>query len=93
MSDREDGEQDDHDLIHSPDRRRPGRIKYVHPHLIALLRSSSRDSVASLRDSETEDALIESDRADDLRPAVGVAVSAMIGVVLWVALIWVTIKL
>lgn len=76
------------------DRRRPGRVAYANPHLIALLRRSPREaplphgSEADLTGSEQEEA-----RADDLQSARGLAVSVALGVVFWAAVIWTAIRL
>lgn len=93
MADQRDDKHDEDELDQIPDRRRPGRVEYANSHLIALLRRPVSRASHPDEEDKTQDALIESDRADDLRPVVGVAVSVAIAVLLWVALIWVARKL
>lgn len=91
MVDPQDRRHDAQDIARLHDRRRPGRIEYTNPHLIALLRRSSSPAAHAaegLTQDEPED-LVERDRADDLRPAVGIAVGIPIAILLWVALIWI----
>ena len=73
-----------------PDRRRPGRVRYRNPHLIALLRVR----LGKLAEPTPIDEPIEDDRqpddrdkAGDLRPALGVGTSVLIGIALWFAII------
>jgi hypothetical protein len=65
------------------ERRRPGRLNDIHPSLIPLL----RDEAASEFELELEDI-----REDGLAPAIGVAMSAVLSSLIWMALgfpIWV----
>ena len=52
------------------ERRRPGRVKFANPHLVALLR----------RKAPTRDA---TDAPDDLGPAKGIMVAIAISAVIW----------
>ena len=74
-----------------PDRRRPQRAEFHNPHLLALLRQTGQilpDSSDTIDKSECNRA-IEAEAPDraqtDLGPAFGIAVSAVIGIVIWLA--------
>ena len=58
------------------DRRRAGRIENVSPYLIPLLRETPGADGAWDPDG----------RANDLRPATGILVSAMLGLAIWAAI-------
>lgn len=69
-----------------PDRRRPGRVQYRNPHLIALLRSGHR---APPSPDGTEPQGHEApDESDDLDPARGLAMAVVFGVILWLGVMW-----
>ena len=72
-----------------PDRRRPGRVQYRNPHLIALLRGRRGKSEPTPVDEPTEDDRQPDDRdkEGDLRPALGVSASVLIGIALWLVII------
>lgn len=73
------------------DRRRPGRIHIANPHLIALLRSTGpRAAQAAARivpEPAGPDLEIPFHIRDDLDPVRGLALSAVLGLVLWLGLI------
>lgn len=58
------------------ERRRPGRIENVSPHLIPLLRGGTE---AWPEDEERRDT--------DLAPAIGIAVSVLISALMWAVLL------
>ena len=75
------------------DRRRPGRVNFRNPWLIALLRGNFKYNTSSFvknDDASTSDELASpntdynQDPADDLRPAHGIIVSLGLGTGLWV---------
>ncbi len=61
------------------DRRRPGRFVIGNPHLIALLRAGPPD--APLPEPELQD--WAPDDSDDLAAVRGIAVSTVLGALLW----------
>ena len=65
------------------DRRRPGRLSFLNPHLIALLRARHAD--ASLPEPPPQHWV--PDDPDDLAAAQGIAVSTVLGGLLWVGAI------
>ena len=71
---------DAEDLPTRPDRRRPGRLSIVNPHLISLLRrpatALSQPDLAPLRDA--------TEAADDLGAARGILFAVALGILLWV---------
>ena len=65
------------------DRRRPGRLKDVSPHLTPLLRfRPSAEQIAAARRDPAE-----SEDDDDLRPARGIALGVLVSLAFWVALL------
>ena len=81
----------DGETIH--DRRRPGRVNFRNPWLIALLRGNFKYDASSFvknDDASTSEGLAppntdyNQDPADDLRPAHGIIVSLGLGAGLWV---------
>ena len=62
------------------DRRRPGRLAHVSPHLIPLLRAEERARLPPL-----EEVLRDTDRQLDTGP--GVVLGIGLGALLWVAII------
>jgi hypothetical protein len=66
------------DSQHS-DRRRSDRIETISPALIPLLRYGTATATYH-----------EEHHQDDLAPAIGITVSALISVLIWAVLIWVT---
>jgi hypothetical protein len=58
------------------ERRRPRRLKIVHPFLIPLLRGEAAEFELELEDI----------REDGLAPAIGVAMSVLISSLIWVVL-------
>jgi len=72
------------------DRRRPGRAFYRNPHLIALLRSGRRPPPlpASVEQEDDDD----NDRTDDLAAARGIAIAVILGLFLWLGVIWLLIR-
>ena len=60
------------------ERRRPGRIATVSPALIPLLRGGTVSSP-----------VVEERRANDLAPAIGIAVSVVISGLIWALLLWI----
>ena len=72
-----------------PDRRRPGRVVYHNPHLIALLRrrwQASEELPPSDLDVKSRQSTGH-DETDDLAAAQGIVTSVLIGAVLWLAII------
>ena len=65
------------------ERRRPGRREYANPNLIALLRRQRNDARPKV-DGPADDLRNVSDRdeRDDLAPARGILLSAVIGVLI-----------
>ena len=73
------------------DRRRPGRRNYENPALIAMLRSASKP--VAIQDEPTPEGRREE---DDLAPARGMAVSLLVGMLMWSAIaagIWALLRL
>ncbi|MDE2581090.1 MAG: hypothetical protein KGL52_05610 [Rhodospirillales bacterium] len=68
-----------------PDRRRPGRVAYRNPYLIALLRSSRR--AHSPRDQVADDQDDDARTVDDLGVARGIAIACALGLLLWTAIV------
>ncbi|TRW16848.1 hypothetical protein [Glacieibacterium frigidum] len=71
---------DEHDGMTMVDRRRPGRLAEVSPHLIPLLRAEERAKLPPL-----EDVLRDADRQIDTGP--GVVLGVGLGALLWAAII------
>lgn len=70
-------------LADTVERRRPGRREYANPNLIALLRRQQNDARPKV-DAPADDlrAVAERDERDDLAPAHGILLSAVIGVLI-----------
>lgn len=63
------------------ERRRPGRIEAVSPALIPLLRG---EHIASLEE--------EQPAGNDLGPAIGIGVSVVLSMVVWVPIVWALLR-
>ena len=61
------------------ERRRPGRIESVSPHLLPLL----RDGAARSPDHGEH-------QQNDLTPVVGIAIGVLISIPIWALIVWVT---
>jgi len=74
-----------------PDRRRPGRVDYESPHLIALLRRQLPPDADEPRPDTAPDAGLvdfgERRDRDDMSAGMGVSFAAVLGAVAWVGLI------
>ena len=70
------------------DRRRPGRMENVSPHLIGLLRADHGAANPEAFDSDSldEPAGIEEDRGD-LAPARGIIAACLLGALAWAAIV------
>ena len=65
------------------ERRRPGRRYYQNPALVKLLRGSAEHQIPTIQDEERG--------RDDLRPASGILLSGLLGLMLWItvgAAVW-----
>jgi hypothetical protein len=76
-----------------PDRRRPGRVSYVNPHLIRLLRkpAEAREIAIGSQSEHSAKPQPEEDGPDNLGAARGVLAALAIGLVFWgvaAALVW-----
>ena len=81
-SDRDEQRHDNTETIASSgwtgkERRRPRRLKFTNPHLIALLRGK--------KTGDATDAPDETASRDDLRPAKGVIAAVTISAMIWCA--------
>lgn len=67
------------------ERRRPGRVEYVNPHVIALLRApTALDPGASVEISgAAEDLVTADDDGDNLAPAKGILAGLLLALPLW----------
>ena len=86
MTESGDKKKDTGDTL--PDRRRPGRVDYQNPHLIALLRQEGRQNPSDSGESKDTDAeipgVVRSDYDhDDLGAAYGIGASILIGIAIW----------
>ena len=70
------------------DRRRPGRSKYLNPHLLEILRRPSQEGATFPQESGEGLQEAGEDYSDNLRAARGIGLSAVIGTGLWAALVW-----
>ncbi len=73
-----------------PDRRRPGRVEYTNPHLIALLRRQpQQDQPDPATASETHPSdLRENRNCDDLSASAGIGLAVLLSFVAWAGLFW-----
>ena len=84
-NDQDEQERDDTKSITSDgwtgwERRRPGRVNFANPHLIALLRGKTPTGDAT-------DAPNWAAERDDLRPAKGIMLTVAISAVIWGAVV------
>lgn len=80
----------------SADRRRPGRVKHMHPALVALLREPHRSEDASATSqitmaedqaaAATKEQLVWSSTRDELGPTRGIAVALLLTLPFWCAI-------
>lgn len=71
------------------DRRRPGRIANVSPHLIPLLRNSGSANPAEFdqESAAAEPAILAGDERDDMAAARGIAVASVLGLAMWIGIV------
>jgi hypothetical protein len=67
------------------ERRRPGRVKFINPHLIALLRGK--------KTGDATDAPDETAGRDDLGPAKGIIAAVTISAIIWGAIALIVLAL
>ena len=84
-----DTDNSEQDVALARDRRRPGRVNYSNPHLLNLLRRHTQQDVAfpEVGKAEAHQGANEG-WSHDLDAARGIGLSVLIGIVLWLALIW-----
>jgi hypothetical protein len=66
------------------ERRRPGRVEFTNPHVIALLREPTAfDPAVSVEISGVEDLSTADDDSDNLAPAKGILAGLLLALPLW----------